>query len=101
MNMDIQYTVPQHLLKKAYQKMRTSLYKVGDYIRNCTACSQFISYRSIYSLTLQVIRGKTREFTQHDASARLLMTSQRSLETSAIFRFAPMLARGWRDRARF
>ena len=34
-------------------------------------------------------------------TTRLLMTSQRSLETSAIFRFAPMLAKGWRDRARF
>ena len=34
-------------------------------------------------------------------TTRLLMTGQRSLETSAIFRFAPMLARGWRDRALF
>jgi len=48
MNMDIEYNVPQHLLKKADQTMLTNLYKLGDYIRNCTACSQFISYRSIY-----------------------------------------------------
>ena len=34
-------------------------------------------------------------------TTRLLMTSRRSLETSPIFRFAPMLAKGWRDRARF
>ena len=35
------------------------------------------------------------------STTRLLMTSQRSLETSVIFRFAPKIARGWRDRARF
>ena len=34
-------------------------------------------------------------------TTRLLMTSQRSLETSAIFRFAPILAKGWRDRGSF
>ena len=34
-------------------------------------------------------------------TTRLLMTSQRSLETSAIFRFAPMPAKGCRDRGSF
>ena len=34
-------------------------------------------------------------------TTRLLMTSQRNLETGAIFRFAPMLSKGCCDRARF
>ena len=62
-----------------------------EYVVHSLSLIKIKNVFSVIVLLIESLRNTTR----------LLMTSQRSLETSAIFRFAPMLVKAWRDRARF